>query len=146
MDITRRTAIGLMGAPLLQAQVAVGGVSLSWLGGAPPLMDAGVSWGVPWPRGTVRKGQTFGPLQSWDLAYWPDGSVKWTGFATVFGGAGGTLKVTQTPDSIEIDTGKLVCRMPKRGERFIESMTVDGRVVSRDGRLVNGGVVRSAVE
>ena len=23
------------------------------------------------------------PLQSWPLAYWPDGSIKWTGFATV---------------------------------------------------------------
>jgi hypothetical protein len=23
------------------------------------------------------------PLQQWPLAYWPDGSIKWTGFATV---------------------------------------------------------------
>jgi len=42
--------------------------------------------GVPWQRGTVRKEQTFAltsadgaalPVQSWTLAYWPDGSIKW---------------------------------------------------------------------
>jgi len=69
-------------------------VTVGWLGGSPPPVDCGVSWGVPWPRGTVRKDQTFTlttadgeplPLQNWPLAYWPDGSMKWTGFATVAG-------------------------------------------------------------
>ncbi len=50
----------------------------------------GVTWGVPWPRGTVRPGEPFGladaegravPVQSWPLATWPDGSVKWSAHA-----------------------------------------------------------------
>jgi len=67
-------------------------VSLAWLGGASPLAETGISWGVPWARGSVRRDQSFTltgadgkalPLQSWPLAYWPDGSLKWSGFATV---------------------------------------------------------------
>ena len=92
MEVTRRTALGLM-APLLEAQAADpgAGVEVGWLGGALPLVESGVSWGVPWPRGAVHKDQSFTlaadgkplPLESWPLAYWPDGSMKFTGFATV---------------------------------------------------------------
>lgn len=54
-------------------------------------MPAGISWGVPWPQGAVSRNLGFHlssqamnlPLQSWPLAFWPDGSIKWTGFATV---------------------------------------------------------------
>src|SRR5471030_960972 len=72
-------------------------VSLNWLESAPPAAPVGVSFGVPWPRGTVQKDQAFAltgadgkalPAQSWILAYWPDGSIKWTGLATVAGAAG----------------------------------------------------------
>lgn len=53
---------------------------------------AGVTWGVPWPQGSLDRkmplGLTLGdgtasPLQSWPAAYWPDGSVKWTAHAAV---------------------------------------------------------------
>jgi hypothetical protein len=69
-----------------------GAVSVGWLDGAPPALASGVSWGVPWARGTVRKDQAFTltaadgkplPLQTWPLAYWPDGSLKWSACATV---------------------------------------------------------------
>ena len=98
-----------------------------WRG--PGVEAVGVSWGVPWARGSVRREQTFTltandgkalPLQSWPLAYWPDGSVKFTGFATVTDAAGPlrlapgtaavgrrTVKVTQSAQAIEIDTGKV---------------------------------------
>jgi len=68
-------------------------VTLNWLENE-PVISSGVSWGVPWPKGEVLKNQTFVlntsdgkelPLQSWSLAYWPDGSIKWSGFATVRG-------------------------------------------------------------
>ena len=66
-------------------------ITLSWLGEQPPLVSTGVSWGVPWPQGEVRRGATFSlsaqgkdlPVQTWPLAYWPDGTIKWSGFATV---------------------------------------------------------------
>ncbi|MFM9559327.1 twin-arginine translocation signal domain-containing protein, partial [Streptomyces caniscabiei] len=62
-------------------------VTLDWLedgglGAAP-----GSTLGVPWPMGTYQEDQTFAltdaggkdvPVQSWPIAYWPDGSLKWT--------------------------------------------------------------------
>src|ERR1039457_3393698 len=158
MKITRRDAIGIMGAtaafePQAAAQRA-DGVAINWLGGAAPGTEVGGSWGVPWARGTVSRTQTFAltandgrslPLQQWPLAYWPDGSIKFAGFAPVAGAAGpfrlapgmaaaGSLKVTAPEGGpIEIDTGKLRCRV---GYSLIDSMTIDGRVVARDGRLV----------
>src|SRR3954469_14946493 len=65
-------------------------VSVQWLDRTPPTTTQGVSWGVPWPRGAVAKGAMFRltdgkggdvPAQSWPTAYWPDGSLKWTGHA-----------------------------------------------------------------
>ena len=49
-------------------------------------MDTGVSFGVPWPQGSVKKSDSFIldsqgkrlPVQSWPLAYWPDGSIKFS--------------------------------------------------------------------
>ena len=164
MKITRRSAMGILASTAAAAATdepqqppADSSVSIAWLGGAGPGVETGVSWGVPWPRGTVGRTQTFTltandgkslPLQAWPLAWWPDGSVKFTGFATVTGAAGtfrlapGTpvtgpaVKVTQSAQAIDIDTGKLQCRIPKQGTAFLETMTIDGRVVARDGRLV----------
>src|SRR5689334_19520232 len=102
IDLTRRDVFGLVAAavPLTatselseqqQPATAPAAVSVNWLGGQSPQGTSGVSWGVPWPRGAVQKGTQFQlrsgattlPLQSWTLAYWPDGSIKWAGFATV---------------------------------------------------------------
>ena len=95
MEITRRSAVGILAsvastAAAEQQSVAqmLGGnaVSVHWLGGPAPPIESGVSWGVPWRRGTVRKDQSFAltaadgkalPVQTWTLAYWPDGSIKW---------------------------------------------------------------------
>ena len=66
------------------------GTNLAWLGGVAPFVPAGVTWGVPWARGVVPHGSEFTvrnkdgiplPTQSWPLAFWPDGSIKWTGLA-----------------------------------------------------------------
>lgn len=98
-------------------------------------MAAGVSWGVPWPQGAVARGTSFQlisqqtslPLQSWPLAYWPDGSMKWSGFATVAAAGmkgpmqivpssgetdrkGMVVNVTDGADVVTIDTGKVSAR------------------------------------
>ncbi|MER6797617.1 hypothetical protein ABT262_37430, partial [Amycolatopsis mediterranei] len=66
-----------------------GEVRLHWLDGR-PAAPVGCAFGVPWPRGTLSRNVPLAlhtgdggevPLQSWPLAYWPDGSVKWTGHA-----------------------------------------------------------------
>jgi hypothetical protein len=134
-------------------------VSVGWLGGTSPVEETGVSWGVPWARGTVRKEQSFTltgadgrvlALQTWPMAYWPDGSLKWSGFATIAGGAGpfrvaagayaapagaAAVTVRQSANGIDIDTGKLQCRLSRQGSALIDSMTMEGRVVARQGRL-----------
>jgi hypothetical protein len=120
-------------------------VSVNWLEAAPPATAAPVSFGVPWPRGEVQKGQVFTlagadgkalPVQSWTLAYWPDGSVKWTGIRDRRGAqAEGPLKLSpgmarrpppgrlQPSVSVRradtgtiIDTGRLHCRIPNSGD------------------------------
>ena len=81
----RKKAATVAPAPV----AAVSPVGVGWLGDKAPLVAAGVSWGVPWGRGVMAKGrgvtvQAGGRVvatQSWPLAFWPDGSVKWTGLA-----------------------------------------------------------------
>jgi hypothetical protein len=130
-------------------QVA-GSVSLSWLGGGKPAMGTGVTWGVPWAQGAVKRDASFNlvaegkalPLQSWPMAYWPDGSLKWSGFATVVpagmsgeatlaigagASAAGTLTVKSDARTITIDTGALQCAIPTSGANIVNSMSLTGR-------------------
>ncbi len=136
-------------------------VPLHWLDQAPPPAGTGVSFGVPWPRGTVPKDQAFAlttadgkslPVQTWPLAYWPDGTLKWTGVATVGGPKSatgltlstvatatkidGALTVRRTDNSIEINTGPLTCRLATSGHALIDSLAIDGKEVARAGQLV----------
>ncbi|MEO5958086.1 MAG: Tat pathway signal sequence domain protein, partial [Opitutaceae bacterium] len=136
-------------------------VQINWLGNTPAPVPAGVSWGVPWPKGAVPKEQKFSlkaadgkalPLQSWALAYWPDGSLKWSGFATVAGpettgplqlssgeaAAADAVKVTlqEGNGAIDIDTGVMKARLRTSGANLIESISVAGREVARAGQLV----------
>ncbi len=144
-----------------QAPTPAASVTLHWLDGAPPSVPAGVSWGVPWPQGTVQKNQAFAlagpngqplPLQSWTLAYWPDGSIKWTGFATVAAGlqpgnltlSSSSAPANSTPvltanDSasfIKIDTGPLQCVIPKSGSNLVNWISINGTAVAQNGQLV----------
>jgi hypothetical protein len=161
MKITRRTAIGLLATTVAteqqaMAQTPTASVTIDWLGNAAPPVATGVSWGVPWPRGTVRRDQQWAlrgannaqlPLQTWPLAYWPDGTLKFSGFATVAGpgpfrlapgtpAAASAIKVTQSAQAVEIDTGQLQARIAKTGASLIDTLTIDGRVVAREGRLL----------
>jgi hypothetical protein len=140
------------------APQAESGVAVNWLGGAPAL-ESGISFGVPWPRGAVRKGQTFAltaadgkplPLESWPLAYWPDGSMKFTGFATVAGPAmagarltpgspaapAHALQVNQSAAAIEIDTGAVRCRVPRQGAALLEEIAIGGQAIAGPAQLV----------
>ncbi len=135
--------------------------AIQWLGRAAAPLDTGVSFGVPWPRGAVPKDQIFTltsadgralPLQTWPLACWPDGSLKWVGVATVAGPATSgdltlaptasasplatTLKVQTSDTTFLIDTGRVQAAIPRQGDQLITSLSVDGREVARAGRLV----------
>jgi hypothetical protein len=134
-------------------------VALSWVGEKPPAASTGVSWGVPWPQGSVQRDARFSlsagdstlPLQSWPLAYWPDGSLKWSGFATVvpaaFAGPAilslgsqaatpGNLSVKNDGKSILVDTGSIQCSIPLSGPNIISAIHMAGKPVAGPAQLV----------
>ncbi|SFK02505.1 Tat pathway signal sequence domain protein [Caulobacter sp. UNC279MFTsu5.1] len=153
-------AASLAGAPV---QAATGKplpqTLATWIDGRPPALNAGQTWGVPWPQGALPRKQAFRarsadggavPLQTWPLAYWPDGSLKWTAHAVGAGDLGARLtiepgkpdpvtpgvRVTEGPTAIEVSTGPATWRFPRDGSALIASATRGGREVLRNVRLV----------
>jgi hypothetical protein len=145
-------------------------VPLRWLEGAPPALALGTTFTVPWPRGQQKKAQTFvltsaggeHPVQSWPLAYWPDGSLKWTAHALPAAAAAArppgapagqgsglgvrpgepsarpaaAVSVQESPGAIIVDTGIIRCTLPRQGEHLVSSITRGGRTIAQSGHLV----------
>jgi exo-rhamnogalacturonan lyase-like protein len=133
-----------------------------WLDGKAPSVATGVTWGMPWPRGKHPARARFVlrdtagsavPLQSWPLAYWPDGSLKWTGHALPADAPPGdgpfevvpqrapaapitALTLRETSSEVEIDTGVIVCRLSRSGTNLISSIRRGALELLRNGRLV----------
>ena len=89
------------------------GAWVRWLDGSASAVAQGVTWGTPWPRGKQREAKNFAlrgadqklqPLQSWPLAYWPDGSLKWTAHALPPGDetADGPFEVIARPSAAKL--------------------------------------------
>lgn len=142
--------------------------ALRWLEGTAPSEHAGTAWGWPWPRGQVRREQSFvlrdgqgrlHALQSWPLAWWPDGTVKWSGHALppaltptaeaaqawqlvalppgqAAPAPAGSLRVEETADAVVVDTGVIRCTVPRRGAVLVASVTRGDVEVLRAVRLV----------
>lgn len=144
---------------------------LHWLEGAPASF-AGATWGIPWPQGRVPKNAAFElrgaagagegrvkAVQSWPLAYWPDGTLKWSAHAlppdpgggkpeagytlhpligadTATAGAPGPGLAEESSSGIDIDTGVLQCVLPRSGAVLVAAMKRSGKPLLRDGRLV----------
>ena len=142
-------------------------IDLRPLEGRGSAVRQGTSWGVPFAKGSVQPGTTFRvtdaagrevPSAHWPLAYWPDGTLKWVGFAAV--GDQGGLNVEfqpapkprgrrtavveplartlaeQTPEGIRIQTGVMSCLVPSDGSSFLRDLALDGRVIASDAELV----------
>lgn len=131
-----------------------------WLDGAPPARHDGVTWGVPWPRGTKRAKAAFAlrdgdgrpvPLQSWTTATWPDGSIKWTAHAIPASASPGAaarigpgkapapaepVRVTERADSIEISAGPVRWRIARSGAHVVASAHRGDVEILRDVGLV----------
>jgi len=142
------------------AHAAAAPVALHWLEPPPAGSAQSVSWGVPWPEGAVPRDAAFAladaagqavPLQTWPMAYWPDGSLKWTGCAavvpagtagelTLAPGAGsapaGHVRVVQDGNMTTVDTGALTCVIYPGGSDLIASLSIGSREVATAGRLV----------
>ena len=148
-------------APVPRVPVSSGAAGVHWLDGAAPKSFPGGTWGVPWPMGKCARETVFAlraagggaalPVQSWPLAYWPDGSLKWTGHALPADAplvdglelVPGTpaaparaLSAKETGDAIVIDTGVMQCTVATSGAVLIRSLQREGREIATDGRLV----------
>ncbi|MEU8969862.1 Tat pathway signal sequence domain protein [Streptomyces monashensis] len=141
-------------------RTAAGGddpVTLDWLEAGGLGAAPGTTVGVPWPMGAHREDRTFAltdasgndvPVQTWPLAYWPDGSLKWTAHAVSSGSGKLTLttgtaaapdrKVTvdKSGGTIDVSTGVITARIGKHGSTLIKSVTRGATEIARDGRLV----------
>ncbi|KAB8079566.1 hypothetical protein BDV29DRAFT_151851 [Aspergillus leporis] len=149
-----------------------GAIKVQWLGRHDTSHNPSATFGVPWPRGKYwpdRTTFTCSPqtgksivLQSWLLAYWPDGSIKWTAHAFAADGdvtdSYSVEAITTSPGSLqldaacagisikhdtntgfrEVDTGKIRVVFPNTGSEVIKSIitTSNGTVIGKNGRLV----------
>lgn len=172
-EFVRKTTLATAATPLLARLAAAekpaapawpvaapGAAPFRWIDGAAPRAQPGVTWGVSWPRGQHEAGTAFTlrdaagddvPVQSWPLATWPDGSLKWTAHALPAGVSPGDsgelragqpraaatlLRVSETDEAITVDTGVIRCVLARSGRTLVREITHGDKVVARDGGLV----------
>jgi hypothetical protein len=171
-ELMKRTALSAAALHLpvpavSKASVApIDPVALGWLGEKAPIPSvfSGTTWGVPWPRGRYRPGTPFSlqteagdtelPIQTWPLAYWPDGTLKWTAHALASENgkvsqndlqlvpgkepAKPTSPITihETDTDITVDTGTIQCRIPRTGSVLISQIMRGGKTLGQDVRLI----------
>lgn len=172
LTFSRRTfvkgsSLAALTSPLLAAGALAGsrdggntapaGAALHWLADKIPPAFAGATWGTPWAQGQVPGNSGFEirdgagralPLQSWPLAWWPDGSLKWSGHALAPHAATseryglqpvpasksrGASLVSESADTISVDTDALHCVIRKSGALLIE------RILRQDQPALLGG-------
>lgn len=139
------------------------GASVGWLERPGPAWFAGTTFGVPWPQGKHEPEATFAletedgtplPVQTWPIAYWPDGSLKWSAHAVPGSAAAATRSSTFTlapgsaaqPESaietasgdggVTIDTGVIRATFEAGGEEVVTALLRGDREVARAGKLV----------
>lgn len=146
-------------------------VNLRWIDKT-PAFTTGQSFGVPFAKGEMNDYGKFTitdangkviPSQTWPMAHWNDGSVKWLGvYASVSPENGKDIKLTavaadkktvkrlsrvkavpasgmaymETGESIIVDNGLYKVVFPTSGANLISSITMDGREIATDGKLV----------
>lgn len=139
---------------------------LHWIGKT-PAADKPVRFGIPFSKGEFKPSDAYTittpdghTLQSdfWPTAYWPDGSVKWGGFAAVVPGGtesvvfsrstsrkGGkkadaalpsALTVTETSAQIHISAAGFDAYVPKQGTAIVDSLVLGGIRMAGKGCLV----------
>ena len=135
-------------------------IPLQWIGEAPQ-SNTPVSFGVPFSKGQVHTGQTFSistpngteiPVDNWQLAYWPDGSIKWGAFAAVIPPQTEPLtlriapkkkkanvnkiKIEESAHRIAVHTGTLSAYFTRKGRNIIDSLLLNQIKVGGEGKLI----------
>ncbi len=137
----------------------IGSSAVSWLEGEAPTINYGSSFGIPMKRGILRnRNEKFKlknnssdiPLQTWPMAFWPDGSVKWLGVAApphnevansyviipTSAPISNPLKLNEGADSISILDDNIEYTIAKRGEALVKSVKINGRETLKNLRLL----------
>lgn len=148
-------------------------VPLAWVGEAPE-SEVAVTFGVPFDRGalttppslSLASGAELLPTESWTLAFWPDGSVKWAAVSGTIPAGSQNLTVRihdakkrhqaaskpmlarDLGNSIEVKAGnsKVYIPKPSKGknlpENLIDSILTEGRLTCSSARL--RGIVKDS--
>jgi hypothetical protein len=132
----------------LTATAAAQSAPIRWLDATtPPAHDTGVSFGVPWPQGAVQRDATLAltdasgktlPVQTWPLAYWPDGTLKWSGVATVVpAGFADTAKlsVTAPPSTATVASTASPAAAPAATPATLRATATGGTIAIDTGAL-----------
>ncbi len=140
-------------------------VPLHWIGETPAFATP-VTLGVPFDQGIVQAknslalttadGQAL-PTDTWPLAYWPDGSVKWMAAAAVVPGAQESLQlqpysakskgkskqttepaiaIQQTGKQLVVSTGNVTAYIPTQGRHLLDSLVMGNTCVGGKAWLV----------
>lgn len=118
---------------------------------------AGGNWGIPWPKSQLKKVSEFTlisgnkqvPVQSWPLAFWPDGSIKWTGHAIASDldlGAEAqliqkkspleqTIKISERGESFIVNNEILQIEIPTKGPYLISQIKRNQKTLVQKGSL-----------
>lgn len=128
------------------------GVPLHWIGKVHDKRP--VTFGIPFRQGELKDASVLAlsdgtPSDAWATAYWPDGSVKWAGMSAVTGnqtlrvvqkkprkGSAQHIVITDQPQQMVINTGRLSTYIPKSGQQLIDSMVLDGKQVEHAACLI----------
>ncbi|KXI27591.1 exo-rhamnogalacturonan lyase family protein [Paraglaciecola hydrolytica] len=146
--------------PLVKKPITRQTGTLSWLEGKEPQDKAGTTWGQPWAKGQLKAGQSLRlinhkgdnvPLQTWNSAFWPDGSIKWTAHAVPANVSLGEqfklekgksaapklpIKVKQSSSEIVLDNGVFSCVFGTGGQHIIKRLERNGQVIGQNAKLV----------
>lgn len=151
-------------ALIFSAQLRADTIFLQWIDRA-PAFSVGQSFGVPFAKGVMNDNGSFSltgsdgediPCQTWPLAHWSDGSVKWMGVsATIppdmalleFDAVAAKKKSSERVSSssmvtinddkrIVIDNGLYTISFPKSGNEIVESIEMGGKELAGKGKLV----------
>ena len=147
----------LFPAILMSADRVTG--QLHFIGGQ-PLTDTPASFGIPFLQGELSPDAAISlhdangnaiPSDCRPLAYWPDGSVKWAGvdalipqsadtisFSTTTKKehAAQTIRITETPTHITINTGKLQAFIPKHDDNLFDSLQLNSQTTAAAAYLL----------
>ncbi len=141
-------------------------VPLAWVGEA-PAADVPVTFGVPFDAGTVSNstslavasGEQLIATESWPLAYWPDGSVKWAAVSATIPAGADALSVRigdeskrsaakkQAKPLLAEDLGDHIRVRAGKSEVYIPKITSPGQITENiiDSIILDGVKTTGAV-